>query len=218
MGGQVLRMNAATIATLAGESAGSVAPTVALSLPFPTSDRTIFGGFVQSADWTVDGGEPAAFELELSLDDGATFEPLGGELPGSTRSAPFLVATALHSRTAVLRLTAALADGRVVSALTDPFRLRRGKGPSLRGVRFPRTGEAFVLTGRFDAAGIRVEVNGVPVDSPSVLADRIRGNTCDRITVDGVRIDELFPSGVEVGVVVVDSRTGLATPELRVKR
>jgi hypothetical protein len=219
MGGQVIRMNAATLGRLAGE-AGPPAPQVDVDVPFSTNRTTIRGGFVQTITWALQGDNPSSWELEYSADGGASFTSFATGIPGDCRFYYWLVPQDARSSDGVVRITGHSADGSTASASTDPvLHLRPDSGPRIKKISFHATQNGdFVVKGRFGDDFQAIEVNGVLVDGTILNASQIDGNTSRKLVGISGDLDTVFPRGVEVTVRVIDLRTGLATPEFRVTR
>ncbi len=218
MGGQILRMNAAALGQLAGEPAGET-PSLSVRVPFATNRTTVYGGFVLPIDWTASGEGITAFDVDASLDDGATWNPVVSGLPGDRRVAYWTVPAEAHSSRAFLRVTARIEDGSSLADTSVPLVIRSSSGPRIQSVKFKATTNGdLILRGRFGDEFQRIEVNGVPLPATAVEAKFIDGNTTTRMFGVAQNLDTFFPRGVTVRVRVVDGRTGLSTPELAVTR
>ncbi len=220
MGGQILRMNAAALGALVGEPTTGTTPDVAVSVPFATNRQTIHGGFAQTVRLTVGGGEPTSFDLEYSLDGGATYTTAGNGIAGDRREIYWIVPEGARSNDGQVRVTAHFADGTDVSAVTAAdLRIRPDDGPHIKAVKLkPTVNGDILLTGRFGSEYQQIQVNGVAIDATLVSSAQIDGNTVRKLVGSVSSLDVVFPQGVEVAVRVVDLRTGVATPELRVTR
>lgn len=196
-------------------------PSVTTTVPFfAPHRRTIHGGFEQTILWQVDGGEPTGFDVEYSLDGGATFSPIATDLPADRRQVFWVVPEDARSNRGVVRVTAHFDDGSAASDDSDmPLHLRPGTGPVIRAVEFdPARGGDIVLKGRFDADIPSIEIDGATGFSSSVSAKDVEGNTTRKVFGFVGDVDQVFPRGVEVTVRVVNPRTGVATPEFHVTR
>lgn len=218
MGGQILRMNAAALGHLAGESEGE-APTLSARVPFATNRTTVFGGFTLTVDWTASGEGISSFDIEASLDDGATWSTVATGLPADRRVAYWTVPTDARSNRAFVRVVARLADGGSLIDPSAPLVVRPSNGPTIKSVKFKATANAnLFLKGKFGDEAQRIEVNGVPLPGSIIDSRYIDGNVASRVFGVAPDLDAFFPRGVTVRVRVVDIRTGVSTAELAVKR
>lgn len=218
MGGQILRMNAAALGQLAGEPPGE-APSLSVRVPFATNRTTVYGGFVLPVDWTAAGAGLAGFDVESSLDDGATWSLVAGGLPPDRRVAYWTVPADARSSRALLRVTARFEDGTSLVDTSVPLVIRPSSGPKIQSVKFKTTINGdLVVRGRFGDAFQRIEVDGVPLPATAVEVKFVDGNTTTRMFGVAPNLDTFFPRGVAVRVRVVDGRTGLSSPELAVTR
>ncbi|MBK6317084.1 MAG: DUF4910 domain-containing protein [Blastocatellia bacterium] len=218
MGGQILRMNAAALGLLAGEPPGPE-PSLSMRVPFATNRTTVYGGFVLPIDWTASGDGLTTFDVEASLDDGATWSAVVTGLPADRRAAYWTVPADARSSRAFLRVSARFEDGSALVDTSVPLVIKPSNGPKIQSVKFKTTINGdLIVRGRFGDDFQRIEVNGVPLPATAVEAKFIDGNTTTRMFGVAQDLDAFFPRGVTVRVRVVDGRTGLATPELAVKR
>lgn len=218
MGAEVLRMNAAALGALAGGDADD-APAVSVSVPFATNRTTIYGGFVQTVDWAVANAEAERFELEYSLDNGASFSPIA-TVAGDARSHAWVVPAGLKSAKGVIRVTAYTPEGEAVAGTSERrLAFKAANGPFVKAIKFKSAANFdFFLKGRFSAEYSRIEVDGVAVGATLTDARYVDGNTAKRLHGRVDDLDAVFPRGVAVRVRVVELRTGLATDELVVAR
>ena len=49
---------------------------ISVSVPLATNRKTIYGGFTQTITWTVSGTAAESFDVDYSLDGGATWVPI----------------------------------------------------------------------------------------------------------------------------------------------
>ncbi len=220
MGSGILRMNAATLGRLAAGPPDGVL-VVTPRLPFDTNRRTLYGGFVQTIEWSVAGDNPESFDVEFSLDDGATFQLVGDGFAGDSRRAFWTVPNGVASDRVRVRVTAHRGDGTTVAATTaERFVIEPSSGPVLHKVLFKqRNGGDIVVRGLFGSSSQMIEVNGAPIGGTVITTRAVDGNTTRHLVgVVAGTLEATFPRGVEVRVRVVDLRTGLATPELAVTR
>jgi hypothetical protein len=103
-------------------------------------------------------------------------------------------------------------------ARSDKFKVRPGDGPFIRSVTFKsRTNYNFVVSGRFSADAAVILVDGVAVGASIIDSKDIKGNVTKRVYGQVANLDEVFPPGVPVSVVVRDT-AGQTTAAFTVTR
>lgn len=217
MGGQVLRMNAAAIAALAGGLQGGTLLTV--TDPVARKGAKIVGGFVQTIAWTA-SDDVVRFDLAYSLDGGASFTPIATGLPGDEREHAWIVPASAQSNNGRVRVVGHLEDGTTVEATSNgKLKLRPGAGPFIKTVKLKASTNAdFFVKGKFSAERSRIEIDGVGIAATITDSRDVTGNVAKRLYGKVPNLDAVMPRGVPVRVRVVEIRTGLATAELVVTR
>lgn len=218
MGGQILRMNAAALGHLAGESAGE-APTLSARVPFATNRTTVYGGFTLPVDWTASGEGFTSFDVEASLDDGATWSAIVTGLPADRRVAYWTVPADARSSRAFVRVIGRIADGAPLVDASAPLVIRPTAGPRIKSIKFKHTMNGdLIVRGQFGDEFMRIEVNGVPLPATAIEVKFVDGNTTSRMFGVAPDLEVFFPRGTAVRVRAIDGRTGVSTPEFVVTR
>jgi hypothetical protein len=213
MGGEVLRMNAATLAALAGDASTGAAVT----LGAPNGSSRLYGGFAQLVSWTSAGDAIASIDVELSVDGGASYAPLVTGLDATRRVYLWMVPSDLDARDGRIRVVAHTTAGAVVADASDqPIDFRPSNGPTIRKVRF-KNGN-LVLTGRFGHEFSQIYIDDFSILATEVPPRHVDGNTTKRLTGIDSQMATRVPRGVPVRIRVVDLRTGQATPEFTYTR
>jgi hypothetical protein len=216
MGGEVLRMNAGALASLAG-SADEPAPA-SVTVLTPNVKTTLFGGFVYTVQWAA-SGDVESFDLAYSADGGATFAPIATLVPGTARHLHWTVPPVLDSRRGRVRVTARVAGGGEAVDVSDAdFRFLPAGGPTITSVRYrAKDGGQLVVRGRFSVYS-QVFVDNDGLGSATAFARDIRGDTTVRLYAEDANLDAIVPPGRLVRVRVVDFRTGQASPDVVFQR
>jgi hypothetical protein len=208
MGQPILRMNAAALATLAGDVATSVQVTS------PNEGERFRGGFPVQVAWTA-GSEVDSIDLHYSLDGGATYAAIASGLAPAAGEFTWYPPVGVASAEVTIRVTGHT-DGLVDSCdLSDEYAtLIAGAGPVIDKVKY-RGGEdrRLVLKGAFVSGSARIEVDGVALAQVEALADHFVDGAQEKLTGRDPHLKQLLPKGKSVVVRVVDTATGLTTGE-----